>query len=56
MRRINFKPSSITSSLNTTWANSDKPLPPVKIELANNMAAAGGYSFGEGVVVLPGQS
>ncbi|MCB9471056.1 MAG: FHA domain-containing protein [Candidatus Obscuribacterales bacterium] len=34
-------------------ANSDKPLPPVKIELANNMAAAGGYSFGEGVVVLP---
>ncbi|MCA9815273.1 MAG: hypothetical protein KC652_09160, partial [Cyanobacteria bacterium HKST-UBA01] len=34
-------------------ANPDSPLPPVKIELANNMAAAGGYSFGEGVVVLP---
>ncbi|HMP51432.1 MAG TPA: hypothetical protein PKD05_07735, partial [Candidatus Melainabacteria bacterium] len=33
--------------------NPDSPLPTVKVQLANNMAAAGGYSFGEGVVVLP---
>lgn len=33
--------------------NPDSPLPAVKVQLANNMAAAGGYSFGEGVVVLP---
>ena len=32
---------------------SERGLPPVKVQLAENMHAAGGYTFGEGVITLP---
>lgn len=33
--------------------NPDSPLPPVRVEVAQNMHASGGYAFGEGVMVVP---
>jgi len=33
--------------------NPNNPLPEIKIQVAEHMHAAGGYAFGEGVVVLP---